>query len=72
MNNLPADLLDQLADAGNRALNNHYHEDLCNCRQWPASCASTGSYFFGAWDTDAFAIALPAIIAAYEQTRSTR
>jgi hypothetical protein len=67
MTNLPADLLDQLIDIGNKALNDHYHEGLCACRKWPNSCASTGKYFFGTWDTDAFAIALPAIVAAYEQ-----
>lgn len=66
---LPADLLDQLIDTGNKALNDHYHERACACSTWPAKCASSGNYFFGAWDTDAFAIALPAIIAAYEQTK---
>jgi hypothetical protein len=63
------ELLDQLIEAGNKALNDHYHEDLCSCDQWPASCASRGGYFFGYWDTNAFAIALPAIIAAYEAQR---
>ncbi|MGW2371720.1 hypothetical protein [Kitasatospora sp. NPDC001683] len=65
MTNLPTDLLDRLADIGNKALNDHYHEDLCGCRQWPHSCAS--GYTAGSWDTGAFDIALPAIIAAYEQ-----
>ncbi|MEV7123955.1 hypothetical protein [Kitasatospora griseola] len=64
---LPADLLDRLIDTGNKALNDHYHDDLCHCRQWPATCAS--SYFSGLWDTNAFAIALPAILAAYEEQR---
>jgi hypothetical protein len=64
------ELLDQLADVGNKALNDHYHEDLCHCSKWPESCASTGKYFFGNWDTEAFAIALPAIIAAYEAQRA--
>ncbi|MEV7770521.1 hypothetical protein [Kitasatospora sp. NPDC086791] len=64
---VPASLLDHLADIGNKALNDHYHEDVCYCREWPDSCASPGGYFAGYWDTSAFAIALPAIIAAYEK-----
>jgi hypothetical protein len=67
---IPDSLLDDLIDAGNKALNDHYHADLCGCRQWPDSCASRGGYFFGYWDTNAFAIALPAIIAAYEAQRT--
>src|SRR5207249_3758304 len=62
--------LDQLIDTGNKALNDYYHDDLCHCREWPTSCASSGNYFFGAWDTNAFAIALPAIIAAYGQAKA--
>lgn len=69
---LPADLLEKLAAAGNKALNDHYHEDLCACSTWPASCVSRspGNYFFGYWDTSAFGIALPAILAAYEQSKA--
>ena len=68
----PADLLDQLIDTGNKALNNYYHERACACSTWPAKCHTwkkPGDMFFGYWDTDAFAIALPAIIAAYEAQR---
>jgi hypothetical protein len=69
----PADLsieqLEQLIDVGNKALNDYYHERACACREWPASCATGGDYHFGTWDTDAFAIALPAIIAAHEQRK---
>lgn len=68
MNEIPADLLDQLIDTGNKALNDHYHERACACSQWPASCATSG-YFFGMYDTDAFAIGLPAVITAYEQAK---
>ncbi|MFB7378583.1 hypothetical protein ACFC6U_27895 [Kitasatospora purpeofusca] len=67
---LPPELLDTLIDAGNKALNDHYHEDLCSCSLWPASCATSTPYFPGYWDTNAFAHALPAIIAAYEQART--
>lgn len=69
MTDLPADLLDQLIDAGNKALNDYYHDRACACSQWPASCATGGNYRFGTWDTDAFAIAVPGIIAAYEQAK---
>jgi len=72
MANLPTDLLDQLIDTGNKALNDYYHDDQCACSEWPTRCASSGNYFFGAWDTNAFAIALPAIIAAYEKQKTAR
>ncbi|MFD0405555.1 hypothetical protein [Kitasatospora sp. NPDC127116] len=65
MTNLPADLLDHLADIGDKALGDHHHEDLCNCHRWPTSCAS--GFTAGSWNTGMFEIALPAIIAAYEQ-----
>lgn len=67
---LPADLLEKLAAVGNKAVNDHWHEDLCMCDTWPEKCLSSGNYFFGTWDTSAFAIALPAIIAAYEQQKT--
>ncbi|HEY9370949.1 hypothetical protein, partial [Streptomyces sp.] len=58
MNAQPVELTeeqrDALTDAGNRALNDHYHDDLCHCREWPASCASGSGYFMGTWDTAAF------------------
>lgn len=65
---LPADLLDQLIDTGNQALGDYYHDRACACSAWPAACL-TPSITPGMWDTDAFAIALPAIIAAYETQR---
>ena len=61
-------LLDQLIDVGNKALADHYHEDLCHCSTWPDACASGLKAF--TWDTNAFAIALPAILAAYEKKRT--
>ncbi|MFD4738673.1 hypothetical protein ACFWNQ_15070 [Streptomyces virginiae] len=62
--------IDALADAGNRALNEHYHEDLCHCRDWPESCASSGNYFAGSWDTAAFGIGMAAVIGAWESMRA--
>ncbi|MFJ9644976.1 hypothetical protein [Streptomyces sp. NPDC101206] len=62
--------VDALADAGNRALNDHYHEDLCNCLDWPESCASSGNYFAGTWDTAAFDIGMAAVIGAWESMRA--
>ncbi|MEU8760705.1 hypothetical protein [Streptomyces sp. NPDC048659] len=68
----PADLteaqLDALAAAGNRALNDHYHDDLCHCREWPESCATRG-YFPGMWDTGAFDIGLGAVLGLWESMR---
>jgi hypothetical protein len=65
---LPAGLLDQLIDTGNKALNDYYHERACSCSAWPGACATVG-ISHGQWDTDAFAIALPAIIVAYKQAQ---
>ena len=64
--NVPDDLLDQLIDTGNQALGDYYHDRACACSAWPASCLTKG-ITPGTYDTNAFAIALPAIIAAYEQ-----
>ncbi|MFD9569931.1 hypothetical protein ACFWBI_08815 [Streptomyces sp. NPDC059982] len=70
----PAELseaqVDALADAGNRALNDHYHEDLCLCSAWPESCVSSGNYFAGAWDTAAFGIGMAAVIGVWESMRA--
>ncbi|MFJ9890839.1 hypothetical protein ACIQRW_34010 [Streptomyces sp. NPDC091287] len=64
--------LDALSAAGNRALNDHYHEDLCFCREWPTSCVSSGNYFMGTWDTSAFDIGLPAVLGVWESLRNGR
>ncbi|WP_371612915.1 hypothetical protein [Streptomyces clavifer] len=61
-----------LAAAGNRAVNDHYHEDLCYCRSWPTSCESSGNYFMGTWDTYAFNIGLPAVLGVWESLRNDR
>ncbi|MFG3051852.1 hypothetical protein ACGFZP_13005 [Kitasatospora sp. NPDC048239] len=68
MTPLPPDLLDHLAAVGNRALSDHYHDDLCGCSPWPNSCVSR--YNASGWDTSAFDIALPAITAAYEKAKA--
>ncbi|MFD3741629.1 hypothetical protein [Streptomyces sp. NPDC058629] len=64
--------LEALIDAGNRALNDHYHRDQCHCDDWPTSCVSSGHYFMGAWDTDAFAIGAPAVLGVWESLRNDR
>jgi hypothetical protein len=61
--------IDALSDAGNRALNDHYHDDLCHCSDWPESCASSGNYFAGSWDTAAFDIGMTAVIGLWESMR---
>lgn len=70
----PAELseiqLDALVDAGNGALNDHYHERQCACSEWPANCSSSGDYFAGAWDTDAFAIGVAAVLGLWESMRA--
>ncbi|GGU12914.1 hypothetical protein GCM10010289_38170 [Streptomyces violascens] len=67
---LSQEQIDALADAGNEALNDHYHEDLCFCLAWPESCLSSGNYFAGYWDTAAFSIGMPAVIGAWEAMRA--
>lgn len=62
--------VEALADAGNRALNDHYHEDLCHCLHWPESCASSGDYFAGRWDTAAYSIGMAAVIGVWESMRA--
>jgi hypothetical protein len=69
MTDISEGMLDALIDQGNRALNDFYHERACSCDGYPAKCA-TPSLFFGLWDTDAFAVALPAIIARYEELKN--
>lgn len=70
----PADLseaqVEALADAGNRALNDYYHDELCACSDWPESCASSGRYFAGTWDTAAFDIGMAAVIGRWEAMRA--
>lgn len=67
----PADLseaqIDALADAGNRALNDYYHDELCACSDWPESC---GNYVAGNWDTAAFDIGMAAVIGRWEAMRA--
>ncbi|MFE2323625.1 hypothetical protein ACFXD5_06825 [Streptomyces sp. NPDC059385] len=67
---LTEEQVDALADVGNRALNDHYHDDLCHCSDWPESCASSGHYFAGSWDTAAFGIGMTAVIGAWEAMRA--
>ncbi|MFD8407215.1 hypothetical protein ACFV1G_21320 [Streptomyces anulatus] len=69
---LSEEQLEALSAAGNRALNDHYHEDLCYCRSWPSSCESSGDYFMGTWDTAAFNIGLPAVLSMWESLRNDR
>lgn len=73
-NAMPAELseaqLEALIDAGNRALNDYYHERACSCSEWPKSCASSVWNFSGAWDTDAFAIGAAAVVGVWESMRA--
>lgn len=74
LNAQPAELseaqLEALIDSGNGALNDYYHERACSCSEWPGSCASSGDYFVGFWDTDAFAIGAAAVVGMWESMRA--
>ncbi|WP_405676714.1 hypothetical protein OG292_19045 [Streptomyces sp. NBC_01511] len=61
--------VDALASAGNRAVNDAVHQDLCACDAWPENCLSSASYFQGAWDMAGLETALPAVIALWEGMR---
>jgi hypothetical protein len=62
---LPPDLVEHLAQVGNKTLNDHWHKKLCGCDQWPANCPE---YKDDTWRiADSLAIVLPAIITAYER-----
>lgn len=63
---LSEQMMDRLIDAGNQALNDYYHDRACACSMWPTACV-TQRIAPGIWDTNAFAIALPAIIAEYQK-----
>ncbi|MFD5031659.1 hypothetical protein ACFWM0_14775 [Streptomyces sp. NPDC058405] len=69
---LTAEQTDALAAAGNRAVNDAVHEDLCMCDAWPEKCVSSGNFFQGYWDTSALDMAMPAVIALWEVMRNDR
>ncbi|MFI1889879.1 hypothetical protein [Streptomyces jumonjinensis] len=70
----PADLseaqVDALAAAGNRALNDAIHDDVCACDAWPEACRSSSPYWMGYWDTSALDTAMPAVIGLWESMRA--
>lgn len=66
---LTPEQLDRLIGVGNKAIGAQYHEDLCGCASWPTSCASR--YGRRTWDTAAWAIGLPDVLAAWEQLRAS-
>ncbi|MGW6598463.1 hypothetical protein [Streptomyces sp. NPDC055036] len=76
LNAEPAELtpeqIDALAAAGNRVVNDAFHEDLCMCDAWPKECLSSGGFFQGYWDTSRFDTAMPAVIALWEVMRNDR
>ncbi|MFJ9029757.1 hypothetical protein ACIRQP_14735 [Streptomyces sp. NPDC102274] len=69
---LTAEQVDALAAAGNRAVNDASHEDLCACDAWPEKCLSSGRYFQGYWDTGVLDTAMPAVISLWEVMRNGR
>lgn len=73
VNAQPAELseaqIEALADAGNRAINDYYHERACSCDLWPESCHTNPRYANGEWDTDAVAIGAAAVVGLWESMR---
>ncbi|MFD9764763.1 hypothetical protein ACFWXI_14675 [[Kitasatospora] papulosa] len=63
-----------LINAGNGALSDYYHERQCHCSNYPAGCVTNPGYrrAAGFWDTDAFAIGLPAVLGVWESLRNDR
>lgn len=66
---LPDTTLEALIGVGNQALADYYHDRACACSTWPAKCASRLRKT--EWDTDAFAIALPKILAVWQAMQGT-
>ncbi|WP_042400085.1 hypothetical protein [Streptacidiphilus carbonis] len=66
---LPTATLEALIDVGNQTLADYYHDRACACSTWPAKCQSRLRK--GEWDTDAFAIALPKILAVWQAMQGT-
>lgn len=65
---LPEPTLEALIDVGNRALADYYHERACSCSTWPEACHSKLKAVL--WETDAFAIALPALLGAWQEMQA--
>lgn len=56
-------LLDHLATVANNALNQHNHNHLCKCGQWP-DCANLPN---GTWNIgDSLRLVLPELLDAYD------
>ncbi len=66
---LSEEQLEVLVAAGDRAVNNTVHEDLCACDAWPEKCLSSGNFFMGYWDQGGMSVAVPAVVAAWESLR---
>lgn len=63
---LDDEVLDVLAEAGNRAVADQTHADMCGCDDWPEKCRH---YPAGTWDTGAWQAGLPTVLALWEQLR---
>ncbi|MCX4703931.1 hypothetical protein [Streptomyces sp. NBC_01373] len=66
---LSPEQVEALAAAGNRAVNDAVHEDLCMCDAWPEKCLSSGGFFQGYWDVGSMETAVPAVVALWESMR---
>ncbi|WP_435111631.1 hypothetical protein [Nocardiopsis synnemataformans] len=55
-------LLAEAAQAAERAVADHHHEDLCDCDHWPKACAT--GYTPNSWASGAWEIGLPAALKA--------
>lgn len=75
LNAQPAELteaqIEALADTGNGAVNDYFHERACSCSEYPEECATDAKYRkeAGFYDSGAFEIGMGAVIGLWESMR---
>ncbi|MEU9640890.1 hypothetical protein [Streptomyces sp. NPDC048188] len=67
---LTEEQIEKLAAAGNRAVNDLVHDDLCACDAWPERCLSSGGFFQGYWDWGYLETAVRAVLGVWESMRA--
>ncbi|MGV9282175.1 hypothetical protein [Streptomyces sp. NPDC003730] len=67
---LTEEQIEKLTAAGNRAVNDLVHDDLCACDAWPDRCLSSGGFFQGYWDWGYLETAVRAVLGMWESVRA--
>ncbi|GAA3957210.1 hypothetical protein GCM10022384_07830 [Streptomyces marokkonensis] len=67
---LTEEQIEKLTAAGNRAVNDLVHDDLCACDAWPGRCLSSGGFFQGYWDWGYLETAVRAVLGVWQSMRA--